>query len=265
MVDGMIKEKSMKSYIWTLPTRVFHCLFAILILFAFLSDDDRLLTYHAIIGYLIFILLVFRFFWGVVGPEYSKFSDFVLNKKDLKEFFTNIFTHKEYVGHNPAASYIMIFMLIITFLTIISGILTFGIQEGKGLLSFLNNSYFKKMELFEKIHESLSTILIALIVIHLGGIFSDRLLKPKTKTLNSIFTGYKNLDKEVNIKLNIFQKILAFVFVLIFIAFFIFSFTNQGNLLLVSKYEPINYEKQNELFVSECASCHTLYPPRYIA
>ncbi|XOB62186.1 cytochrome b/b6 domain-containing protein [Campylobacterota bacterium DY0563] len=255
----------MKSYIWSLPTRVFHWLFASFILLAFLSDEDNLLNYHAIIGYSIFILLVFRLFWGIVGPKYSKFSDFPLSIKALKEFLSNIFTHKEYAGHNPAASYVMIAMFIVTALTIISGILTFGIQEGKGLLSFLNNSYYKQMEIFEEIHEFCSTLLIILIVAHLGGIASDRLLKPKTKTLNSIFTGYKNLNIVKNVKLNILQKALAFIFLIIFISFLIFSFTNQGNLLLVSKYEPINYKKQNELFVSECASCHTLYPSQSIA
>ncbi|WP_320035545.1 cytochrome b/b6 domain-containing protein [Halarcobacter sp.] len=255
----------MKSYIWTLPTRVFHWLFATSILLAFLTDDDNLLTYHAIIGYSIFILLGFRFFWGIAGPKYSRFSDFPLSIKALKEFLSNIFSHKEYAGHNPAASYVMIAMFVVTALTIISGVLTFGIQEGKGLLSFLNNSYYKEMEIFEEIHEFCSTLLIILIVAHIGGVLSDRLLKPETQTLNSIFTGYKTLNIVKNVKLNIFQKALGFLFLIIFILFLVFSFTNQGNLLLVSKYEPINYEKKNELFVSECASCHTLYPSKYLA
>ncbi|MEZ4693645.1 MAG: hypothetical protein R2837_06580 [Aliarcobacter sp.] len=30
--------------------------------------------------------------------------------------------------------------------------------------------------------------------------------------------------------------------------------------LYTSKYEAIDYKTQNELFVKECASCHTLYP-----
>ena len=60
-----------KSYIWSLPTRVFHLLFALFILIAFLTDDDKLLKYHAIAGYSILILLVFRVYWGYFGPKYS--------------------------------------------------------------------------------------------------------------------------------------------------------------------------------------------------
>ena len=50
-----------KSYIWSLPTRVFHLLFALFILIAFLTDDDKLLKFHAIAGYSILILLVVFF------------------------------------------------------------------------------------------------------------------------------------------------------------------------------------------------------------
>ena len=50
-----------KSYIWSLPTRVFHFFFVLFILLAFLSDDeDRLLNYHALAGYAVLILLIFR-------------------------------------------------------------------------------------------------------------------------------------------------------------------------------------------------------------
>ena len=121
-----------KSYIWSLPTRVFHLLFALFILIAFLTDDDKLLKYHAIAGYSILILLFFRVYWGYFGPKYSLFRDFPANKSEAKEFFKNIFDDKQkYIGHNPLASYVMIAMLIVTFIVIVTGILAYGIQDGK--------------------------------------------------------------------------------------------------------------------------------------
>ncbi|MCK9455518.1 cytochrome b/b6 domain-containing protein [Sulfurimonas sp.] len=252
----------MKSYIWSLPTRVFHWLFVVLILLAFLTDDDKLLNYHAIIGYGILTLLVFRFFWGYLGPKYSRFKDFPMALRDIKEFISNIFSSKQrYIGHNPIASYVMIGIFIVVFLTIITGILTFGIQEGKGLLSSLNSGFFKEMELFEDIHEFLSSILIALIVLHLLGILSDRVLHAKHDTLNSIFSGYKVTKEDESIKLTIFQKLLATLFLAIFIAFLLFNLITPSNPLIASSHKSVDYKKQNELFVKECASCHTLYPP----
>ncbi len=231
----------MKTYIWTISTRVFHWLFAFFIIIAFLTDDDELLSYHAIIGYSILILLLFRVYWGVWGPKHSKFSDFPFGLNSLKEFFKNISnSHKEYLGHNPAASYVMLGIYITTFLTIITGIFAFGIQEGKGILSFLTDSFLKKMELFEKTHEILSSLLIILILFHLLGLLSDRFLHPNNETLKSIFTGYKNIKKEENIKSNILQKVISLIFLIIFISFLIFSLLNKDNFLLISKYEVID-------------------------
>lgn len=266
MEDGKINMN--KIYIWSLPTRVFHALFASFILFAFITgDEDRWLDYHAIIGYGVLILLIFRVYWGVLGPKYSKFSDFPLGKKNVTHFLNNIFEEKQkYIGHNPLASYVMIAMLLVCFFTIITGILAFGIQEGKGLFSFLNSSLFKEMEIFEGIHEFLSTLFIVLLVSHIGGVIGDRVLHKKHETLNSIVTGYKRSDEEeVGIKLSIFQKFVAFIFLALLISFFIFNILNPRNVLVTSSYTPINYEKENSLFVSECASCHTLYPSKFIA
>lgn len=181
-----------KSYIWSLPTRVFHALFAVFILIAFLTDDDKLLNYHAVIGYSVLILLIFRFIWGFMGPKYSLFKDFPTGKQKVKEFIGNIFEDdQKYLGHNPLASYVMIAMLVVVFLTIITGIFAFGIQEGKGILASLNTPYFKDMKLFKEVHEILSSILIALIIAHLSGVFVDRIFHKKHQTLNSIVSGYK--------------------------------------------------------------------------
>lgn len=255
-----------KSYIWTLPTRVFHALFAIFILIGFLSAEDEWLNYHAIIGYCVFILLFFRIVWGFIGPTHSKFKEFPTGRKNLIEFSKEIFSDKsKYVGHNPAASYVMIAILVTVFLVIGTGILAYGIQEGKGLASSLNTPFFKDMELFKEIHEFLTGILIALIAAHLGGVLVDKLLHGKNKTLNSIATGYKMTDEKEEVKLNIYQKAFATIMLIIFIGFLIFNISTPKNILTASIFKPTDYSVQNELFVSECASCHTLYPSTFIA
>ena len=253
-----------KSYIWSIPTRVFHWLFVLFILLAFISaDEERWLNYHAVIGYAVLILLIFRAGWGLFGPKYSLFKDFPIGKQKAKEFLENIFDDKQkYIGHNPMASYVIIAMLLVAFLTVVTGILAFGIQEGKGILSSLNSSFFKEMKLFKEIHEILSTLFIALIAAHIGGVLVDRLLHKKHETLNSIFTGYKVTQENESIKLKIYQKVFAFLMFIFFIGFLAFNIYKPDNVLISSINKPINYKVQNELFVSECASCHTLYPTK---
>ena len=255
-----------KSYIWSLPTRVFHFFFVLFILLAFLSDDeDRLLNYHALAGYAVLILLIFRFFWGFWGPKYSLFKDFPIGIQNVKDFIINIFdSNQKYIGHNPLASYAMFGMLIVTFLTVMTGILAFGVQEGKGVLSFLNSPYFKDMKLFKDIHEFLSSVLIALIIAHILGVLSDRVLHSKNETLKSIVTGFKLTQENESIKLNIFQKLFAFLMFIAFIAFLIFNLYQPKNILTASIHKPIDYKVENPLFAKECASCHILYPPNLL-
>ncbi len=195
-------------------------------------------------------------------PKYSLFKDFLNTITNAKEFLKNIFEeNQKYLGHNPLASYVLLFMLIIAFLTVITGILAFGIQEGKGILGFLNTPYFKEMDLFKEIHEFFANLFIVSIIAHISGILVDRLLHKKTETLNSIITGYKVTKEDESIKLNIYQKIFAFIMFIFFIGFLCFNIYKPNNILIASKYEAIDYKTQNEAFVNECASCHTLYPP----
>ncbi|MFV0564142.1 cytochrome b/b6 domain-containing protein [Malaciobacter mytili] len=248
-----------KSYIWSLPTRAFHWLFVVGILVAFLTDDDHLLNYHAIVGYALLILLAFRILWGVFGPKYSKFKDFPTS--EIKQYSSTIFSKEsKYIGHNPAASYIMIIMLVCTFLIILTGVLTYGIQEGKGILGFLNETYFKNMKSMDNIHEFFANFFIFLIVLHLIGIVVDKVLHKEVETLKSICTGYKNSKEDKSIKLNIFQKLFAGLMFILLIAFLVFNLLNPKNMLVASINKPIDYKVQNEFFVEECASCHTLYP-----
>ena len=214
-----------RSYIWSLPTRIFHWSFAILITICLLTDDD-LMAIHAISGYLILVPLTFRFFWGYWGPRYSKFKDFPLGIKKAKDFAKNVFTGKEiFIGHNPLASYIMLAILIIVPMIIFTGTLTLGAEESQGIFSSLG-----KIKIFKKTHEFLANFLYLLLFLHLLGIFVDRLLHKEHNTLNSIFNGYKNTKTDESVKINIFQKLLAIFFLFtffIFASYLIFNTTNK--------------------------------------
>lgn len=214
-----------KSYIWSLPTRVFHWSFALLIVICILTDDDNLIIYHAIAGYTLLVPLTFRLGWGLFGPKYSLFKDFSLNIKKEKEFAINIFDKEQkYIGHNPIASFVMITILIVVPIIILTGGMTLGAEESKGLFSSLS-----KNGLYEDVHELFATLLYILIFAHLAGIAGDKLLHSEHGTLNSIFNGYKNSQKKEDIKLNIFQKLFALIFFFLFIVFIIYLIFDSTN------------------------------------
>ncbi len=251
----------MRAYIWTLPTRVFHWMLVVFIVAAYLtSQEESFLNIHATFGYGVGILILFRIIWGFIGPKYSKFKDFPLSIKEAIDFTKNIFNPKKiYLGHNPAASFVMIAIIFTTAFVVISGVLTYGVQEARGILAFLNSPLFKEMEIFEEIHEIFVNLLMLLVVAHLGGVFVDRVLHKEQGVLESIFSGYKNIDAK-SVKLNLFQIVVATIF-LTFAAITPIVAIAFDTPLTKSVYKKIDYESKNSNFVNECGSCHTLYPP----
>ncbi len=216
----------MRTYIWSLPTRLSHWLVAIALVVAYiLGGEEESINIHAAFGYLAGTLTLFRIIWGIFGPRYSRFSDFPVGIGKIKEFFTNMKSTKlKYPGHNPAASLIMITIMIAILLVVISGLANLA-TEGQGLLTFLNLP--KESEFFKEAHELMVNILTALVIMHLLGIAVETIFHGETGTLASIFTGYKKLKSE-NVKLNTFQKVLSIVWIAGALTLFSATITSQN-------------------------------------
>ncbi len=215
----------MKTYIWSLPTRIFHWLLVIGMVAAYiLSGEEELLNFHSSVGYMVGILIIFRIIWGFVGPKYSRFSDFPIGVNSLKKFAANMKESKsQSPGHNPAASVVMLGIIIFSLIIVVSGILLLA-SEGQGLFAFVQTGLSE--DSLKEIHEIAVNILIGLVIAHLLGNIVDFIFNKKAGTLLSIFTGYKNIDAE-GIKLNSFQKIVAATGILAALAIVPYSITTQ--------------------------------------
>jgi len=255
-----------RLYVWTLPTRLFHWLFVVGIVAAWISsEEDRWLNTHAAIGSAIGVLVLFRIVWGIMGPKYSRFGDFNLSLVALREYLLSLLNpSRHYIGHNPAASYVMVAMLITVVLATFSGMLAYGIAENRGVLAFLHSGLFRDMEVFEEIHEFFVNLLWILIAAHVGGVLVDRLLHKEDRTLNSIIDGHKNMEGESAV-LSWYQKIVALIGIGGAIALLIYAINTPNNPIVAGYNQKVDYAKINPVFVNECGSCHTLYPPTLLS
>ncbi|NQY92777.1 MAG: cytochrome b/b6 domain-containing protein [Campylobacteraceae bacterium] len=217
----------MSTYTWGLPTRIFHLSLVIFIIVAWISADNDYLQLHSAFGYAIGVLIVFRLLWGLIGPKYSHFRDFNFSIKKALDFSKNVLSHnnKKYIGHNPAAALVLFSLLIIVLIVVVTGVLTLGAQDAKGIFSGLNTTLFKDLELFEELHEISANIMLVFIAMHLAGLLTDWVLHKEEGTILSIVKGYKNLKGE-NAKINIFQTIIAVTFFILTLLAFYFTFTN---------------------------------------
>jgi cytochrome b len=182
----------MKTKVWPISIRLFHGFLAIGFASAYLlSDFENYRNWHYAFGLFVGVLLLFRIFFGFFGPKYANFKDFPIGKKSQIEFFSHFFKNdKTYVGHNPAASIVMLSIFLVGLLCSFSGFFLYSV-EGNSLLTLNLNEGFS-----EEAHEILANLFLILVGVHLMGILADVLFHPKTKTLQSIFTGSKNVEGE---------------------------------------------------------------------
>ena len=198
----------MKTYIWSLPTRVFHSCLVLFIIITYISGDDDYLKIHSVFGYAIGVLILFRLLWGKIGPKYSNFKDFNFSFKKALSYSIDILLQKDnkiYPGHNPAASFVLYFLLITIGFVVLTGLLALGEGPNKGYFKFLNTS------IFEDIHEIIAGFMLFVIAIHISGVLLDRFLHKEHGTLKSIVYGYKNIGEE-SVILSFKQKIISFLF-----------------------------------------------------
>ncbi|AHJ13444.1 cytochrome b/b6 domain-containing protein [Sulfurospirillum multivorans] len=250
-----------KILVWGLYTRASHALLMVMMLAVFLTPEvKRLLTLHVALGYTLALLFLFRILWGFMDVKYSQFKDFNFNLSDLKEYMFSTFGNKkEYIGHNPASSYAIIAMIVLTFLAVITGALTYGVKEGMGVFSFMNHTMFRDMKLFKEVHEFFSNVLMAVIFAHIAGVLLDKFFH-KSRVLESMVDGYK-MGNEEGIKLTLVQKAFGIAAISISIFAFVYMLVAPNSLLIADGNPKMDYAKENPAFYKECISCHTLFPP----
>jgi cytochrome b len=213
----------MKTYIWAFPIRLFHWLLAISFTIVYiLGDFDEFRNFHFAFGAFTGALIFFRLLYGLFGPKYSHFLDFPIGWNNQIEFIKTFFTKaKAYPGHNPAASIVMLCIFIVGLSCSISGYFLYTKENNILILSF-------DKDFLKDTHEIIANIFLGLVIFHLIGVVSDLIFHAKNGTLQSIFSGYKNIESE-NVKTNNAQKLFSVLWFVIPFIFFYFAYGLQIN------------------------------------
>jgi cytochrome b len=172
-----------KLLAYDLPLRIFHWLFALLFVTAFVmgktvDDDSSLFSYHMMAGLSIGFILTLRVVWGFIGTVYSRFSSFRLKPSELITYFKDLFTTKtkRWMGHNPASSFAAILMFVLTIGLMITGI-------------YMSHPAYH--ELFEELHEIFANLFLIIVIAHIGGIIIHH-LRHKDSIFLSMINGKKD-------------------------------------------------------------------------
>lgn len=211
-----------KHLIWDVPLRIFHWLLVVSILGSWYTSnqDNGLIEYHLILGYVALGLIIFRVFWGFLGTTHSRFSHFLPTFSKLviyvKTFRSNDVS-PNHPGHNPMGSLMVVFMLTIIFLQAVSGL-------------FMNDDiyttgpYYGTLDgnveaIFVFIHRNSFDFILGAIALHLSAIIFYKVIKKQSLVLPMV-TGKKD-EPDVSKKDSInHSKIgLAILIAIVVIAF----------------------------------------------
>lgn len=181
-----------KLMAYDLPLRIFHWSFALLFTTSFcigkfVDDDSLLYSYHMLSGLMMAILVSFRITWGIIGSKHSRFSSMPLAPRKLLHYLSSLFTstsHK-YLGHNPASSYAMLLMFLLTFSLLASGL---------GMVVTGNE------DPFEDLHELFAHGFLVVVILHIIGVLLHH-FRHKDGMISSMLNGRKrSLAEEDEIK-----------------------------------------------------------------
>lgn len=164
--------------VWDLPTRVGHWLLATSFVLAWLTGDSetwRLL--HVSAGYVLLALLTFRLFWGFIGSRYARFSSFLFSPKQVLGYLLGLLRGDggHWVGHNPAGSYAIYFLLLLGFASGASGWATYHELGGEWL---------------GELHEGLAGAMLAVVGLHVSGVVISSLTH-RENLVRSMIDGHK--------------------------------------------------------------------------
>lgn len=207
-------------------------------------------------------MLVYRILWGFIGPQYATFNTFKLSLPKLKYYFVEKVQNRWReipAGHNPASSWFTLIVLGLGSVISITGLLLYGIQEGKGYLGFLNDEYYMHMFLLFDIHVYASYTLLVWVIIHISGVLVEQFYH-KTDMIFAMITGYKKAKGEDS-KTGKYKSGLTWIFLIISAMVFFVSIDGRNNPFVVSKYSQHDYKHESFVYYSECGACHDPYPP----
>lgn len=164
--------------VWDLPTRLFHWLLAASFFGAYLvSESERWIALHAMLGYTAAGLVAFRMVWGLVGTRYARFTGFAWSPRSVVDYLKSLFGTKprQYVGHNPAGSWAVVALLALVALTAVTGWANLN-DVGPGWI--------------EDVHEAAANATLAMVALHVAAVVVSSVLH-RENLVRAMVTGMK--------------------------------------------------------------------------
>ncbi len=172
--------------VWDPLVRLFHWSLAVSFAVAWLTAED-LEDLHYAAGYTAAALIGFRLVWGLIGPRYARFSQFIRPPRQSARYFGAIVRGREprYVGHNPAGGLMILALLSTLSVTALTGWM-------------YTQDAFWGAEWVEELHEGAATLTLGLVALHIAGVIAAS-LRHRENLARAMITGRKRPPQEADV------------------------------------------------------------------
>lgn len=201
--------------VWDPLVRIVHWGLLAAVATAWFSAEESEAV-HAWAGYAVAVLVTSRIVWGVVGTREARFASFVRGPRAVLDYLRGLARgdSRRHLGHNPAGAAMTIALLAALLATTASGMALLAAEEGEGPLApwlaatgasatpspdhgqrwaAHEDDHEEGEELLEEVHELLANATLALILLHVLGVFASSLAHEENLA-RSMVTGRKRAE-----------------------------------------------------------------------
>ncbi|HVI31034.1 cytochrome b/b6 domain-containing protein [Phenylobacterium sp.] len=172
--------------VWDPLVRLFHWSLAASFAVAWLTADAWE-DLHRWAGYAAAALIVFRLVWGLVGPRYARFRQFVRRPGATAAYLAAMLQGREprHLGHNPAGAAMIVALLAVLGVTALTGWL-------------YTTDAFWGAEWVEETHEAAASLMLLLVIGHIAGVTLAS-LRHRENLASAMLTGRKRAPSPADI------------------------------------------------------------------
>ena len=124
--SSKVLETRATTDVWDLPVRIFHWVLVLLVLsqVATATIGGNAMEFHALGGYAILALVLFRILWGFAGGTHARFRDFVRGPAAVARYAHRLIkgTAPSHRGHNPLGGWSVVLMLVSLLVQALTGL-----------------------------------------------------------------------------------------------------------------------------------------------
>ena len=178
--------------VWDLPVRIFHWALVLLVFSQVVTASlgGNAMQFHALGGYAILALVLFRILWGFLGGTHARFRDFVQAPAPVMRYAKSVFAgpYPAHRRHNPLGGWSVMAMLGSLLMQATSGLFANDDVMMEGPLAKHVSDHASVIA--TAIHDVNAAVLLTLIAVHIAAVLFY-LLARKENLIAPMITGRK--------------------------------------------------------------------------